>query len=48
MLRHSCGHALADKDVDFRVLQDYLGHRNPAMTTRYTRVAAKRFESIWS
>jgi site-specific recombinase XerD len=27
MLRHSCGHALADKDVDFRVLQDYLGHQ---------------------
>jgi integrase len=27
MLRHSCGHALADKDVDFRMLQDYLGHQ---------------------
>ena len=41
MLRHGCGHALADKDVDFRVLQDYLGHRDPAMTTRCTRVADK-------
>jgi integrase len=47
MLRHSCGYALADKGVDFRVLQDYLGHRDPAMTARYTRVSSRRFEGLW-
>jgi type 1 fimbriae regulatory protein FimB len=47
MLRHSCGHYMADQGTDFRTMQDYLGHRNPVMTTRYTRVAARRFEGIW-
>jgi type 1 fimbriae regulatory protein FimB len=47
MLRHSCGYALADKGTDLRTMQDYLGHRDPAMTVRYTRVAARRFEGLW-
>jgi site-specific recombinase XerD len=28
MLRHSCGHALADKGADTRLMQDWLGHRD--------------------
>ncbi len=47
MLRHSCGYALADRGTDFRVLQDFLGHRDPAMTVRYTRIAGRRFEGLW-
>ena len=47
MLRHSCGYALADKGTDLRTMQDYLGHRDPAMTVRYTRVAARRFEGLF-
>jgi len=47
MLRHSCGYALADKGIDLRTMQDYLGHRDPAMTVRYTRIAARRFEGLW-
>ena len=47
MLRHSCGYALANKGADFRVIQDYLGHRDPRHTTRYTRTAARRFEGLW-
>ena len=27
MLRHSCGYYLANKGVDFRITQDFLGHR---------------------
>jgi transposase InsO family protein len=27
MLRHACGYALADKNTDFRVMQDHLGHK---------------------
>jgi site-specific recombinase XerD len=40
MLLHFCGHYMADQGTDFRTMQDYLGHRNPVMTARYTRVAA--------
>jgi type 1 fimbriae regulatory protein FimB len=47
MLRHSCGYALADKGTDLRVMQDYLGHRDPKMTTRYMRVSSRRFEGLF-
>ena len=47
MLRHSCGYYLANKGVDFRATQDYLGHRDPKHTARYTRVAGRRFEGLW-
>ena len=40
MLRHSCGFALADRGHDLRLIQDYLGHRDPKHTAHYTRVAA--------
>ena len=47
MLRHSCGFFLANRGYDTRLIQDYLGHRNIAHTTRYTRTAAVRFEGLW-
>lgn len=47
MLRHGCGHALANRGYDLRLIQDYLGHRDPKHTTRYTRIAASRFEGLW-
>ncbi len=47
MLRHSCGYALANNGADFRVIQDYLGHRDPRHTVRYTRTSARRFEGLW-
>ncbi len=47
MLRHSCGYYLANKGVDFRTAQDFLGHRDPKHTVRYTRVAGHRFEGLW-
>ncbi len=47
MLRHSCGYYLTNKGTDFRLTQDYLGHRDPKHTTRYTRVAGRRFEGLW-
>jgi type 1 fimbriae regulatory protein FimB len=48
MLRHSCGFALANRGYDLRLIQDYLGHRDPRHTVHYTRVVASRFEGIWS
>jgi len=48
MLRHSCGFALANRGYDLRLIQDYLGHRDPRHTVHYTRVSGSRFEGIWS
>lgn len=47
MLRHACGYYLANKGVDIRTMQDYLGHRNIQNTVRYTDVAAARFKGLW-
>lgn len=47
MLRHSCGFALANNGHDLRLIQDYLGHRDPRHTAHYTRTAAARFDSLW-
>jgi type 1 fimbriae regulatory protein FimB len=47
MLRHSCGFSLGNRGYDLRLIQDYLGHRDPKHTVHYTRVAAGRFEGLW-
>lgn len=47
MLRHSCGFALANRGYDLRLIQDYLGHRDPRHTAHYTRTAASRFDGLW-
>jgi type 1 fimbriae regulatory protein FimB len=47
MLRHSCGYYLANRGVDLRTMQDYLGHRDPKHTVYYTRAAGRRFEGLW-
>lgn len=47
-LRHSCGFYLANMGYDLRLVQDYLGHRDPKHTAHYTRVASKRFEKLWT
>ncbi len=48
MLRHGCGFALANRGLDTRLIQDYLGHRDITNTAVYTRTAARRFEEIWN
>ena len=47
MLRHATGYALANKGVDTRTLQGYLGHRSIQSTVRYTELAPGRFKNIW-
>ena len=47
VLRHSCGYALANKGMDTRSLQHYLGHRRIENTVIYTAMAAGRFDKIW-
>src|SRR4029434_3689063 len=43
MLRHTCGFYLANKGIDTRAIQQYLGHRNIQYTVRYTELAPHRF-----
>jgi type 1 fimbriae regulatory protein FimB len=45
MLRHACGYALANKGIDTRTLQAYLGHRSINSTT--AALAPGRFKNIW-
>jgi site-specific recombinase XerD len=47
MLRHSAGYALSNRGHDFRLLQDFMGHRDPRHTARYTRTASRRFQGLW-
>lgn len=47
MLRHACGYALANKGMDTRLIQDYLGHRNIQHTVLYTASNAGRFHKAW-
>jgi type 1 fimbriae regulatory protein FimB len=47
MLRHSCGFYLHNRGQNSRLIQDYLGHANPASTMLYTRTASKQFEGLF-
>ncbi len=47
MLRHATGYYLANKGVDTRTIQAYLGHRNIMHTVRYTQLAQDRFRTLW-
>jgi type 1 fimbriae regulatory protein FimB/type 1 fimbriae regulatory protein FimE len=47
MLRHACGYKLANEGQDTRAIQQYLGRKNITHTTRYTELAADRFNSFW-
>lgn len=47
MLRHACGFYLANKGIDTRAIQQYLGHRNMQHTVRYTALTPHRFTDFW-
>jgi len=47
MLRHTCGFYLANKGIDTRAIQQYLGHRHIQYTVRYTELAPHRFLDFW-
>jgi integrase len=48
MLRHACGYYLANKDVDTRTIQDYLGHVSITHTVRYTELSPHKFRGLWT
>jgi type 1 fimbriae regulatory protein FimB/type 1 fimbriae regulatory protein FimE len=47
MLRHACGFYLANKGIDTRAIQQYLGHCNIQHTVRYTALTPHRFTQFW-
>ena len=47
MLRHSCGYALANKGMDTRRLQHYLGHASITNTVRYSAMSPEPFRDLW-
>jgi type 1 fimbriae regulatory protein FimB len=47
MLRHSCGYAMADRNITALTIKDYLGHKNIQHTVGYVATNAARFNGIW-
>ncbi len=47
MLRHACGFYLANKGVDSRTIQDYLGHKSIQHTVKYTQLTPHKFKGLW-
>ncbi len=46
-LRHSCGFQLADRNVEVRRIQQYLGHKSILSTVIYVDLAGRALDSIW-
>ena len=46
-LQHACGHYLAEKGLDTRRIQDYLGHVKIEHTVLYTQLAPGRFTGFF-
>jgi site-specific recombinase XerD len=47
MIRHSTGYALANRGMDTRRLQHFLGHASITNTVRYTAMSPQPFKDIW-
>jgi integrase len=47
MLRHTCGHLIADAGHDTRRLQLWLGHSDIKHTARYSELSARPFRDFW-
>ena len=47
MLRHTCGHLLADAGHDTRRLQLWLGHSDIKHTAAYSQLSARHFKDFW-
>jgi type 1 fimbriae regulatory protein FimB/type 1 fimbriae regulatory protein FimE len=45
-LRHAAGYSLINNDVDVRLVQEFLGHKTPAMTMHYTAISPKRLSAL--
>jgi type 1 fimbriae regulatory protein FimB/type 1 fimbriae regulatory protein FimE len=46
-LRHATGYVLANRGVDTRTLQHYMGHKKIEHTVRYSALDSNRFNGLW-
>jgi integrase len=46
MLRHAAGYALINAETDMRLVQEFLGHKTPAMTAYYIAISPKRLAAL--
>jgi type 1 fimbriae regulatory protein FimB/type 1 fimbriae regulatory protein FimE len=46
-VRTTCGYALANKGMDTRRLQHYLGHASIPNTVKYSAMSPEPFWDIW-
>ena len=44
--RHSCVQRMVDADIPFKVIGDYVGHRSPASTQIYSKVALHKLRAL--
>ncbi|WP_199317717.1 tyrosine-type recombinase/integrase [Richelia sinica] len=47
MLWHGTGYYLANRGIDTRTIQSYLGYKNLQYTVRYTKLASTKFQGLW-
>lgn len=47
MLRHGCGYALANRHIDTRTIQEFLGHADIRNTVIYTALAPTKYQRLW-
>jgi len=47
MIRHATGYALANRGMDTRRLQHFLGHASITNTVRYTAMNPEPFKDVW-
>ncbi len=47
MLRHGTGYYLANRVIDTRTIQSYVGHKNIQHPVRYTELASTKFQGLW-
>jgi site-specific recombinase XerD len=47
MLRHATGYALANRGMDTRRLQHFLGHASITNTVKYTAMSPEPFKDVW-
>ena len=48
MFRHSCGYALAEKCIDTRRIQEWLGHKDIRHTAHYTALSGESLRGLWA
>jgi type 1 fimbriae regulatory protein FimB len=46
MLRHICGHTLADRHMDTQLFQDWLDHWHILHSAWYPRTSASQFDGV--